>query len=129
MAHKSYFKTMDNKPRSALDALNDMRARQEEPEGDPWEWQPSDEMRKILESMGIYGLMAEQLRVIEKKGTSKRDIDMAKSKLDALSKSITTLKAATAIHKDSGTEDNETGVSRVSIDLTPHYDIEEGEDE
>jgi hypothetical protein len=118
---------MYNPPGNAVDILDNILSSNELPQvpsersTEPWDWKCSDEMRKVLESMGVYESLRDQLEVIDR-SESKRDIELARTKLDALGKAMNIMKNATTVHKDSGTEDNEEGVSRITIDMSIRED-------
>lgn len=103
---------MEEKPKSVMDVL---KSKADESTAD-WEWNCSDELRKVLENMGLYDEMREQVKVIS---TSKKvyEINIAKSKLDALGKTITILKNSAAVYSSTGAEDDEQGFSKIEITM------------
>lgn len=81
-----------------------------------FKWNCSPDLRAILQSMGLYETMREQMFVIST-SKSKRDIDVAKAKLDALSKQMMICKAAITVNKDSGSEDTADGITSIKIKM------------
>ena len=87
----------------------------------PWECSP--EVRKMLESMGVFRDVETQMGII-RGSKNKRDIDLAKSKLDAIAKVMTIMKSGTTVYGQSAPDDDE-GFSRVVVDITRPEDEQE----
>lgn len=79
-----------------------------------WKWECSDDVKKTLENLGLFEEMETQMRVIHHAGT-KNAIDVATRKLDALNKTISILKIANAVYKDSSAQEDEEGIDSVEI--------------
>ena len=102
---------------SALDFVMAKSAAPSQENVSEWKWNCSNELRNILESMGLFEVMESQMEIICT-SQNKRIIDLAKMRIDAINKSISIFKAATAVHKDSGAEDIQEGIGEITISLT-----------
>lgn len=81
-----------------------------------WQWNCSEEIKNILTSMGVYDTMKYQMFVIEN-SNNKRDIDIAKSKMEAVSKIMSIFKNSTSVYNNTGGDDDDK-VSDIHITMT-----------
>lgn len=111
---------MDDR-KSAIDFLKTSMAAPPTPEKAPeeWEWPISEQVEKQLKMMGVYDIMREQIYII---GTSasKAKIEIAKSKIDGLTKSMSLIKATMSVLESSGSDVDENRISE--IDIRMHLD-------
>lgn len=118
---------MDDR-KSAIDFLKTAMAAPPTPEKAPeeWEWPISDQVEKQLKMMGVYDIMREQIYII---GTSasKAKIDIAKSKIDGLTKSMNLIKATMSVLESSGSDVDENRIS--DIDIRMHLDEDDDSQE
>lgn len=111
---------MDDR-KSAIDFLKTATAVPQMPDATPaeWEWPISEQVEKQLKMMGVYDIMREQIYII---GTSasKTKIEIAKSKIDGLTKSMNLIKATMSVLESSGSDVDENRISE--IDIRMHLD-------
>ena len=118
---------MDDR-KSARDFLKTAMAAPPTPEKAPeeWEWPISEQVEKQLKMMGVYDIMREQIYII---GTSasKAKIEIAKSKIDGLTKSMNLIKATMSVLESSGSDVDENRISE--IDIRMHLDEDDDRQE
>lgn len=118
---------MDDR-KSAIDFLKTAMAAPPTPEKAPeeWEWPISEQVEKQLKMMGVYDIMREQIYII---GTSasKAKIDIAKLKIDGLTKSMNLIKATMSVLESSGSDVDENRISE--IDIRMHLDEDDDSQE
>lgn len=118
---------MDNR-KSAIDFLKTATAVPQMPDATPaeWEWPISEQVEKQLKMMGVYDIMREQIYII---GTSasKAKIEIAKSKIDGLTKSMNLIKATMSVLESSGSDVDENRISE--IDIRMHLDEDDDSQE
>lgn len=118
---------MDDR-KSAIYFLKTAMAAPPTPEKAPeeWEWPISEQVEKQLKMMGVYDIMREQIYII---GTSasKAKIEIAKSKIDGLTKSMNLIKATMSVLESSGSDVDENRISE--IDIRMHLDEDDDSQE
>ncbi len=118
---------MDDR-KSAIDFLKTAMEAPPTPEKAPeeWEWPISEQVEKQLKMMGVYDIMREQIYII---GTSasKAKIEIAKSKIDGLTKSMNLIKATMSVLESSGSDVDENRISE--IDIRMHLDEDDDSQE
>lgn len=118
---------MDDR-KSAIDFLKTATAVPQTPDAPPaeWEWPISEQVEKQLKMMGVYDIMREQVYII---GTSasKAKIEIAKSKIDGLTKSMNLIKATMSVLESSGSDVDENRISE--IDIRMHLDEDDDSQE
>lgn len=118
---------MDDR-KSAIDFLKTATAVPQMPDALPaeWEWPISEQVEKQLKMMGVYDIMREQVYII---GTSasKAKIEIAKSKIDGLTKSMNLIKATMSVLESSGSDVDENRISE--IDIRMHLDEDDDSQE
>lgn len=118
---------MDDR-KSAIDFLKTSTAVPQMPDAMPaeWEWPISEQVEKQLKMMGVYDIMREQIYII---GTSasKAKIEIAKSKIDGLTKSMNLIKATMSVLESSGSDVDENRISE--IDIRMHLDEDDDSQE
>lgn len=118
---------MDDR-KSAIDFLKTSTAVPQTPDATPaeWEWPISEQVEKQLKMMGVYDIMREQVYII---GTSasKAKIEIAKSKIDGLTKSMNLIKATMSVLESSGSDVDENRISE--IDIRMHLDEDDDSQE
>lgn len=119
--------SMDDR-KSAIDFLKTSTAVPQMPDATPaeWEWPISEQVEKQLKMMGVYDIMREQIYII---GTSasKAKIEIAKSKIDGLTKSMNLIKATMSVLESSGSDVDENRISE--IDIRMHLDEDDDNQE
>lgn len=80
------------------------------------DWSCSDEVRNVLESMGMYGIMQELMYTLNN-SKNKREIDLVKVKLQAIGQAVTICKNSTAVYSSTGADDADDGISDISITI------------
>ena len=90
------------------------------------EWDCAVEIKRMLESIGVYDDIKSLMHII-RVSKDKRSIDIAKNKLDAISKIINIAKNSTTIYEQSTPEDDD-GFSRVIVDISRKEDERQEED-
>lgn len=111
----------DSVSKSGLSFVEGTAARKEAEEreraaADEWQWSCSPEIKAVLESMGLYDVMEEQMRIISTTQT-KAKTTLAKEKIDALSKAVNFMKGATAVVEATGGGEADDKISDVTISL------------
>lgn len=86
-----------------------------------WKWDCSPEVKKSLETLGIYEAVEENMRIILNARNS-HQTSLAIKKIDGLNKVATMIKGVLAVNKDSGSEQVETGIGNIKIDLKREVD-------
>lgn len=118
---------MDDR-KSAIDFLKTATAVPQMPDAPPaeWEWPISEQVEKQLKMMGVYDIMREQIYII---GTSasKAKIEIAKSKIDGLTKSMNLIKVTMSVLESSGSDVDENRISE--IDIRMHLDEDDDSQE
>ena len=118
---------MDDR-KSEIDFFKTAMAAPPTPEKAPeeWEWPISEQVEKQLKMMGVYDIMREQIYII---GTSasKAKIEIAKSKIDGLTKSMNLIKATMSVLESSGSDVDENRISE--IDIRMHLDEDDDSQE
>jgi hypothetical protein len=118
---------MDDR-KSATDFLKNATAAPQTPDATSaeWEWPISEQVEKQLKMMGVYDIMREQIYII---GTSasKAKIEIAKSKIDGLTKSMNLIKATMSVLESSGSDVDENRISE--IDIRMHLDEDDDSQE
>lgn len=106
---------MQNMPKSAFDTIVDTCS---DPVYDHpvTDWSCSEEVRNVLESMGMYGIMQELMYTLNN-SKNKREIDLVKVKLQAIGQAVTICKNSTAVYSSTGADDAEDGISDISITI------------
>lgn len=104
-------------PKSVYHSLIAQKQEELQVKRDNWVWSGSEELKKILESMGVYESYIEQVFMIEN-SQSKKEVELAKIKLDAIGLQMRILKSASSVVKDSGMEDAEEGITRIEVSLS-----------
>lgn len=83
-------------------------------------WVCAPEIERALADMGLYDTLRKQMRLIETAKT-KKTVDMAKAKLEAIAKMMTIIKAsadiAASASADEDEEDEDGGVGDIRISL------------
>ena len=118
---------MDDR-KSAIDFLKTAMAAPPTPEKAPeeWEWPISEQVEKQLKMMGVYDIMREQIYIIGS-AASKAKIEIAKSKIDGLTKSMNLIKATMSVLESSGSDVDENRISE--IDIRMHLDEDDDSQE
>ena len=118
---------MDDR-KSATDFLKNATAAPQTPDATSaeWEWPISDQVEKQLKMMGVYDIMREQIYTIST-SASKAKIDIAKSKIDGLTKSMNLIRAPLSVLESSGSEVGERRLSENGLRM--HVDEEEDSQE
>lgn len=115
----AFLMTKDKTPYSALNVMQ--QAQSVNTGSDPdntseWEWSCSEEIKRVLVSMGVYDTMRGLVFVIET-SKNKRDVDLAKSKMDAIGKMMSILKNATVVSDATGGGDDDDKISGIEITI------------
>ena len=99
---------MDDR-KSATDFLKNATAAPQTPDATS-----AEQVEKQLKMMGVYDIMREQIYII---GTSasKAKIEIAKSKIDGLTKSMNLIKATMSVLESSGSDVDENRISEIDI--------------
>ena len=118
---------MDDR-KSAIDFLKTATAVPQMPDATPaeWKWPISEQVEKQLKMMGVYAIMREQ-RYIIGTSASKAKIEIAKSKIDGLTKSMNLIKATMSVLESSGSDVDENRISE--IDIRMHLDEDDDSQE